>query len=86
MATRDDKPWPLARAEPLPTERSETSSLASLEREETLVVGTTNLYENGQLRLIPVGSVVRLRRLSLVTDVGLRCQHQTRKVGDITVD
>lgn len=27
-----------------------------LEKNETLVVGTTNLYENGQLRLIPVSA------------------------------
>lgn len=54
MAARLSGAWPMAREEAMRDEKSETASLESFEREETLVVGTTNLYQNGQLRLIPV--------------------------------
>lgn len=53
MAARLSRNWPLGREEAA-GEKSETASLESFEREETLVVGTTNLYQDGQLRLIPV--------------------------------
>ena len=53
MEARDSRSWPLT-GEVVSGEKSETSSLESFEREETQVVGTTNLYQNGQLRLIPV--------------------------------
>lgn len=54
MAVRDGTSWPLARKDALSGDKGETSLLEGFESKETRVVGTTNLYQNGQLRLIPV--------------------------------
>ncbi|SPO05542.1 uncharacterized protein DNG_08229 [Cephalotrichum gorgonifer] len=54
MAARQSKNWPLPREGVIRPADGDASSLESYETAETLVVGTTHLYEDGQLRLIPM--------------------------------
>ena len=58
MASRDSRNWPLpssvTSATTGDTDLGEKSNYIVEEAAETQVVGTTRLYENGELRFIPV--------------------------------
>jgi len=86
MATRPlSKIWLREDSDPGLMEDEEKAAATEGDMQEqkgatSLIVGTTELYENGQIRLIPVrGLALRCREL-LMTQLMPRCQPRTLKV------